>query len=197
MRLVDRREFVRLAGGGAAGAMLACLLQACGQAEEEGLAPPAVERLPCRPAEDDMERTLLAMADTVVPGAGTDPDGTPGAVEACVLEVADDPDLPVAGLAVLLVGLVDGQASELYEGRTFLQLDLQERTRTLEAAEESLPLLTLAFRLFRAVYYAGLYSDLGPRAMGYPGGTTGYVDDPEFSFHEPIGAELTDDGNMP
>lgn len=193
----SRREFLRAAGGGAASAaLLGAVLEGCGDGLGEDLRGALPAQVACRAPASDFERTLVAIADTVVPGEETDPDGLPGAVEGCVLNLAVDPQLPVGAYAPLLVQLADANAAATY-GRAFVDLTLDERTALLAGIEAGLPQLALALRFFRAAHYAGLYNDVGPQSFGYPGGNLGYIADADFSFREPIGRERTKDGNMP
>ncbi len=73
-----------------------------------------------------------------------------------------------------------------------------ERCVHVHASELRSPRLLPSPRgYFRSAFYAGLYNDVGPRAMGYPGGSLGYIDHPDFSLRKPVGRELTSDGNPP
>ncbi|MBI3182988.1 MAG: hypothetical protein HYZ28_12700 [Myxococcales bacterium] len=187
-----------MAGAGAATSLslLASLLDACGaKAPPPGFVCGAAS-VACREPGSVEERTFVAIADTIVPGCASDPDGQPGAAEGCVLSLASDPGLPVAGVLPFLVALVDQYSNRSFDKR-FIALDLEARTSVLAAAERDSPLLSYAFRFFRTVHYAGLYNDVGPRSLGYPGGNLGYAGDPDFSFRDPIGQELTPEGNLP
>ena len=190
---LTRREFLKQAGAGAASVtLLASILESCGDALVGQCGGAGVA---CRVPTTDDERTFVAIADTVVPGCASDPDGRPGAVEGCVLNLASDPALRVSTFVPLLVSVADTESQSSF-GRRFVELSLEERTQVLAQAESLAPTLSYAFRFFRAAHYGGLYNDAGPRSLGYPGGNLGYIDDADFSFRRPIGSERTKDGNM-
>ena len=73
---------------------------------------------------------------------------------------------------------------------------LQPEEAVREAATK-VSYLGLAFKFIRAAHYGGMYNDIGPRSLGYPGGNFGYIDDPDFSFGGPVCDEQTPEGNMP
>ena len=198
---LNRREFIATSGRGVAvAALFSSVLQACGVGPSERSELDSEEDdwngVACRKPTTVEQETFLAIADTVVPGATTDPSGTPGAVEGCVMNLASDPGLPVAGVVSFLVLLADQRSEKRFE-RPFLELSLQERTELLTEIAAETPLLSYAFRFFRAAHYAGMYNDVGPRSLGYPGGNLGYIDDDDFSFGEAVCREKTSDGNMP
>ncbi len=195
-RPISRRSLLGGLGASASAAFLASILEACHR-RPSSKAPACGEAvIACRPAQSDDEQTFLAIADTVVPGCSSDPSGAPGAADECVLNLSQDPRLPVAGVVSILVGIADQYAEQMF-GPRFIHLSLDQRTQVLAKAEADDPLLSYAFRFFRAVHYAGLYNDVGPRSLGFPGGNLGYVDDPDFTFGRPMCAERTPDGNMP
>ena len=184
---LSRREFiVRI---GKFSLILTLPLPACGGKEITENAPA------CLAALTHNEKTFSALADTVVPGRETDPSGAPGAVEACALDVIYDDKMPIAEVAAMLVGLLDGAARDLYQ-RNFVDLNLEERTQAILESKKRLPLLSWFLKLIRAAFYVGYFSDVGLKYLGYPGPNLGYVN-LGFSFGEKISEELTADGNLP
>ncbi len=184
----SRRRVLAMAGGSAAASALWPLVSACE-------APHRTTPRACIDPESETERTLAAFVDTVVPGYESDPDGAPGALDACGLNVVFDPALPLAPLAGLLAMHLDGTARRLHGGR-LEELDLASREEVVAEAEDSLPELTLAIRLARTAFYGAQYSDVAERWLGVLGPNLGYVDD-GFGFGEPQSDEMTDDGNLP
>jgi len=183
----SRREFiVRI---GKYSLVLALPLPACGSKEKTESAPA------CLAALTHNEKTFSALADTIVPGSETDPSGGPGAVESCALNVIYDDKMPIAEVATMLVGLLDGAARDLYQ-RDFVDLNLEERTQAVLESEKRLPLLSWFLKLIRAAFYVGYLSDVGLKYLGYPGPNLGYVN-LGFTFGEKMSEELTADGNLP
>jgi len=183
----SRREFiVRI---GKYSLVLALPLPACGSKEKTESAPA------CLAALTHNEKTFSALADTIVPGSETDPSGGPGAIESCALNVIYDDKMPIAEVATMLVGLLDGAARDLYQ-RDFVDLNLEERTQAVLESEKRLPLLSWFLKLIRAAFYVGYLSDVGLKYLGYPGPNLGYVN-LGFTFGEKMSEELTADGNLP
>ena len=155
-------------------------------------APPTRRRaLPgaCIPPETDVEKTLAALLDAVVPGGDSDPEGAAGAVEACAMNLLLDDAFPLREQAGLVAGLMDSLALTAH-GQPFAALSIADRLVVLTEAEAALPLLRLAYRAVRSAFYGGAY-------MGFPGPNLGYRHLPEFSFREPVCRELTDTGYLP
>jgi hypothetical protein len=176
------------AGGSLAASALSPLLAGCEQGVRS--TPPG-----CIEPRNEQQHTLAAFIDAVVPGYSSDPAGAPGAIDACGLNVALDPALPLASLAGLLALALDGAASTLYL-RPLGELGQQEREAVLAQVEIDVPEATLAIRLARTAFYASQYSDLAERWLGVHGPNLGYLED-GFSFVEPQCDEMTDDGNLP
>ena len=195
-----RRRFLVLSGrltfGGAAAAVL---LRGPERALAE-LAFPDPDYVPldgaCVEAETEEERVVAALVDTVVPGSGSDPDGVPGALDCCALNLIQDAFYPFRDYLPLIVPAVQGLAQELY-GRGLPECDLEQRTEVLKRAEEALPVIRLAYRFVRSAFYGAAYTMRGTEELGWPGPTLGYADHPELSFREKLADELTDDGNLP
>lgn len=177
-----------MAGGSAAASALWPLVTAC-----EG--PPRSAPRACIDPESETERTLAAFVDAVVPGYGSDPDGAPGALDACGLNVVFDPALPLAALAGLLAMQLDATATRLH-GKPFVELGLGDREDVLEDAEQDMPELTLAIRLARTAFYGAQYSDIAEQWLGVLGPSLGYLEE-DFTFLDPQSDEMTDDGNLP
>ncbi|TNF26116.1 MAG: hypothetical protein EP329_21735 [Deltaproteobacteria bacterium] len=192
----SRRDFLRKMGGWAAGV----LASAAALDARAGFLPnPGYPRRPlpgaCLPAATDIERTLAAILDAVVPGAESDPDGTPGAVEACAMNLLLDGAYPFRDYAPAIVALMDALAESAH-GAPFATLGLAERVEVLVTAQETLPLLRLAYRAIRSAFYGGAYNGVGLDYVGYPGPNLGYRHLHAFSFRRPVCTELTE-GWMP
>ncbi|MBI2061283.1 MAG: hypothetical protein HYT87_16210 [Nitrospirae bacterium] len=182
----DRRSFLLAVGQ----AMLLPLVGACAKRSED---EPNVFFGSCQKPTNHEEETLLALADTVIPSAKEDPRGLPGAAEVCPLEQLYDPMLPLAAAAPLIVTFLDDQAKKKY-GAEYKTLGLEERTEVTKSIEATLPLLGYLFKFIRGVYYT---SPVAYAALGFPGNNLGYINHPDFSLREPLGEEMTPDGNMP
>lgn len=187
-----------LAGGIAAGLAAMVRLQAAGGPGEaydpHELLPPAPGGV-CRTPSNDAEEALLALADTIVPGGASDPQGAPGARETCALSVVLSPAFPVAGLADVIQLLLNGTASSQF-GKDFVECTLEQRTLVADIAEEQLPLLTVLYRAVRAAFYGASYNEVGTRWMGFPGENLGYIDHPDFTMGVPVSKELTKNGHL-
>lgn len=194
---MDRRRFMERMGGWS----LATLLSAvAARADEAEFATPGFLRPPvpnaCIPAATDTERTLTAVLDAIVPGPQTDPEGTPGAVEACSLNVLLDATFPFLQYADMFATIIDSQSQDLHGG-PFLSLTQDQRVDVLVAVQDTLPLLRLAYRAIRSAFFGGAYNGVGLDYVGYPGPNLGYRHIPESSFRAPVCRELTTDGRMP
>ena len=184
----SRRELLALLGRGALASALWPLSGGC--ASEARSTPRG-----CVEPGTDAERTLAAFVETVVPGYASDPEGAPGALDACGLNVLLDPALPLAPLVGLLAMTLDG-ASRLAYGAAFHEMGWYAREQILAEVELDMPELTLAIRLARSAFYAAQHSDVAERWLGVLGPNLGYLDE-GFSFVEPQADEMTDDGNLP
>ncbi len=184
----DRRSFLLAVGQ----AMLLPLAEwACSRNESDEI--PTVAQGACQKPTNHAEETILMLADTVVPGAASDPRRLPGAVEACPLEILYDPTLPLIAAAPLVVTLLDAEAKKRY-GAEYKSLGPSERTEVTRTIEATTPLLGYLLKFIRGVYYT---SPVAYAALGFPGNNLGYINHPDFSLREPLGEEMTPDGNMP
>ncbi|MBI1747894.1 MAG: hypothetical protein HYR55_15100 [Acidobacteria bacterium] len=157
---IPRRYFIQLSMTAAASVLswLAAESQAAGK--------------DCRPALTHSEQVLNALADTFIPNE----EDSPGAVEACALEVILNPSYRFSlSLPVVITGL-DGLAVLRY-GRSFIELTLAQRTAIVEfkfRVPVEREIYALALVLTRLSYYGAVRSDVGIRSFGYPGPSTGY-----------------------
>jgi len=196
-----RREFLKLAGKGTFGAALAAGVFT-GPLRElyARVKYPDPDHEPlegaCVEALTDDEKKVAAIVDTVVPGEDVDPDGIPGARESCALNLIYDEFYPFVQALPFMLLLVDTKAGSLH-GKTFMECTFNERTKVLREAEDSLPLIRLAYRFIRSTFYASTYNMVGAAHLNWPGPNLGYTDHPDFSFNAPLSRELTRDGNLP
>ena len=199
---MDRREFLARAtrwsllslAGAATG------FNGIANAAEAGFTPPPFPRPPlpnaCIEPSTPVEKTLAAVLETVVPGLATDPDGEPGAIESCAMNLMVDDAYPFRGYASLIATLMDSLAKKAHE-RAFVHIDPDARLGVLVDAQESLPLLRLAYRAIRSTFYGGAYNGVGLGYLGYPGPNLGYRHLEEASFRVPVCKEMTGEGWMP
>ena len=197
----SRRQFISTAGKASFGAALAAAIFHGPLGELYArVRYPRPDHEPvkgaCAVAVTDDEKTVAAIVDTVVPGPASDPDGYPGALDTCALNLIYDEFYPFVSALPFLLALVDKKADNKY-GVKFVQLDLVKRTEILRASESALPLMRLAYRFIRSAFYGAAYTMRGTEYMGWPGPNLGYLDHPELSFREALADELTDDGNLP
>lgn len=198
---IDRRAFLERAGAWALGVILASAgpLEGRAMAAEPFRSPP-FPRPPvpgaCVQPFTPVEKTLAAIVDAVVPGSESDPEGTPGALEGCAMNLIVDDAFPFRSYASLITTLMDGLATKAH-GAPFAGLPLEARVDVLTLAQEELPLLKLAYRAIRSAYFGGAYNGVGLSAVGFPGPNLGYRHLPEFSFRKPVCTERTKDGWMP
>lgn len=170
-------------------------------------------------ADTPLDPLLQAFADTVIPGrpatrtdlgdpidpraiAGVDRD--PGAVEADVLRVMQDPVLGFPALAPVFAA--DLVARSLAAGGDFMALDFDRRSRVVSSGLDfANPLRTVweaaAGLVFVAFCAAGAQreptgaSASGYRVMGYPGAAPdGYAG---FSYRRRLARERTRGGSLP
>ena len=150
----------------------------------------------CHQAVTTEEKTVAAIVDTVVPGRQSDPEGDPGAIDSCAVNLIYDEFWPFVSALPLILSLVNNLASDLHS-KTFLECDLKQRTQVLAQAETKLPLIRLAYRFIRSAFYAVNFNMVGAGYLSWPGPNLGYLDHEEFSFRKPVSKELTKDGNLP
>jgi len=196
-----RRQFLELAGKGTFGAALAAAIFT-GPLRElyAKVKYPDPDHEPLQgacvdPLTDD-EKKVAAIVDTVVPGKDVDPDGIPGARESCALNLIYDEFYPFVQALPFMLLLVDTKASALYS-KKFMECTFKERTKVLQEAEETLPLIRLAYRFIRSTFYASTYNMVGAAHLNWPGPNLGYTEHPDFTFGKPLSRELTKDGNLP
>ena len=150
----------------------------------------------CIEPQSGIELTLAAVVDTVVPGPDIDPRGDPGALEACAINMLLDGYYPFRENASMLAGLMD-MLSNLDFGQPFIDLAHDDRLVILVKAQNSVPLLRLAYRAIRSAFFGGAYNGVGLDYLGYPGPNLGYRHIPEASFRRPMCREATETGWMP
>lgn len=150
----------------------------------------------CLVPSGEVERTLAAVLDTVVPGPSSDPDGAPGALEACAMNLLLDDRYPFRSFAPMFAAAFDQVAGEAH-GQAFADLPYEARLDVLVRAQGQIPLLTLACRAIRSAFYGGAYNGVGLSYLDYPGPNLGYRHVPEASFRRPVCRERTETGWMP
>jgi hypothetical protein len=199
---LDRRKFLRRCGQWSVGALLAAAGYQMGQAGPDGepfVAPP-YPRPPldgaCLQPVTDVEKVLAAVVDTVVPGADTDPNGDPGALEACALNLMFDEYYPFKGYADLIATVMNQAAQNSFQ-TDFLSATYEQRLEVLVEAQEALPVLRLAYRAIRSAFYGGAYNGIGLTFVHYPGPNLGYRHLPEFSSGTAISTEASATGWLP
>jgi len=199
---LNRRTFLERCGRWSVAVLLGTVGYHLGRAEEgrDEFTSPGFPRPPlpgaCLEPSGAMEQTLAALVDTVVPGVETDPDGAPGALESCAMNLLLDDYYPFRSYASLIVSLVDVIAKQLYDS-TFMEATYKQRLEVLVKAQEDLPVLRLAYRAIRSAFYGGAYNGIGLDYVGYPGPNLGYRHLAEASFRRPVCQELTEEGWMP
>ncbi|MBP7126895.1 hypothetical protein KBD49_11085 [Myxococcota bacterium] len=196
---MDRRRFLQESGTWALGILVGSVADLVRASPEEWRIPGFPRKpLPgaCLGAVTDVERTLEAALDAVVPGPSGDPEGAPGAIEACGMNILLDRSFPFLQYADLFALVLEGVAGEMF-GRPFPDLTHGERVQVLVRAEETLPLLRLAWRAIRSAFFGGAYNGAGFDYVGYPGPNLGYRHVPECSFRVPVCRERTAEGWMP
>jgi hypothetical protein len=198
----DRRRFLKLAGGWSIGVILSAVGWHYLRAEEEEppFESPGYPRPPladaCLQPVTNQEKILAAMVDAVVPGSGSDPTGDPGALEACAMNLLLDEYYPFRGYASLIATLMDQIATTKF-GSTFLEISHGQRLEVVIHAQETLPVLRLAYRAIRSAFYGGAYNGIGSTYVSYPGPNLGYRHLKEASFRMPVCKELSDTGWLP
>lgn len=173
-------------------------MNAFGQGTESTFNAPPFARPPipnaCISPVGDAEQTLAAVVDTVVPGAAIDPEGKPGGLDGCAMNLLLDDFYPFKSMLGQLAGLIDLKARP--KGGDFIELDYETRLAVLVEAQHDLPLLRLAFKAIRSAFYGGAYNAIGMDYVNYPGPNLGYSHIPDASFRRPVCNEKTD-GWMP
>jgi hypothetical protein len=196
---MDRRRFLQESGTWALGLMVGSVA-GLARAVTPPWSIPAFARKPlsgaCLKAVDNVQKTLEAALDAVVPGPLGDPEGAPGAIEACGMNILMDASFPFKQYADMFAMILEGLADQAY-GKSFVDLDHDERVEVLVQAEHQLPLLRLAWRAIRSAFFGGAYNGHGFAYVGYPGPNLGYRHIPECSFRVAVCREMTTTGWMP
>lgn len=189
---MDRRKFIAGIGYGITAYGLWPFVGCAKPAEPENSGPV------CEPPRSARDLTLLALAETVVPGYATDPSGAPGAVETCVLELLADDRYPAVGILPLVTSIADTTSQKLF-GADFVALTPEQRFEVSLKAVDELPQITLFYKFIRSAFYTDALSWIGLDYMGYrlPPEGAGWVDAPDFSLRKPVCVELTDTGYLP
>jgi len=130
-------------------------------------------------------KTLMALIDTIVPGATLDPTGAPGGVEANTLlylqKVEREKLLPLPfGLIKNLISGGINILSILRYQVSFHKLPLNKREKVARSLER-IPGVHLFYKVLRAPFYTGSMNKVGFKYLGYPGPNNGYRD---FSFNK-------------
>jgi hypothetical protein len=142
------------------------------------------------------EKTMLAFADTIIPGPTSDPEGSVGGVEAGALEVLYDPSYgvePFIGFLSISLNLT----GMWWYGKLFKDLDLRQRS-AIVLFKENNALIKLIYKqaenLVKLAFYGAIVNDLGTEYISFPGLAFGYYD---YSFDQKFAHERTVDGNLP
>ncbi len=192
---MTRREFLKYIGystlyASLFGALDICSLAGCGSGKfNPQTIPPSFI-----PATTE-EKTMSAFIDTVLPGYASDPEGSPGALEAGALTVLFDRSYPTYAFIPIATALLNNEAQNSYN-KAFYELDLNSRTSVLSIVEKQLAYISLLIQFVEGAFYLAFVNDVGYQYMGYPGANLGYVDQ-GFSFNTQMSQELTNDGNLP
>jgi len=164
-----RRQLLVAAGAAGAGALALPGLA--------GAAPP----MPAAPLDLDPDRAALlpaltAYVDTLVPGPTSDPEGTPGAVEAGAVDQLFE-QLPYPAIIPFVVADVT-VAALLAHGSLFEALDYPRREAILVDAFAH-PVRSvyhlIAFAVATGCFYADFRNHVGSAHMGLPGPSDGYL----------------------
>lgn len=198
---IDRRHFLKDMGAWSIGLLVASSAGslALAQGDEEFQSPGwPREALPgaCMKPESQVEKILAAMVDTIVPGPDTDPAGDPGGLESCAINMLMDGNYPFREQAGILADLMDLLAQGDYQAG-FLDITYEQRIQVLLKAEQSMPLLIMAYRAIRSAFFGGAYNGIGLEYMKYPGPNLGYRHIREASFRRAMCREKTEKGWMP
>lgn len=180
---VTRRFFLKTAGS------LSFLLGNAKIAESAG-------RIECMSASSHSKETMLAVSDVTVPGAKNSPDKSPGAVDACSLDVMYDPFFGLEKYIVFIVISIDWSSFWRF-GRLYKNLDFEKRTYILQLKEENGWFFQKGFKgiiiLAKLAFYGGYKNNIGLEYIGFPGANPGYHD---FSHEKVFAKEETVHGNL-
>lgn len=147
--------------------------------------------------------TMAAFADTIVPGPAGHADPHPGAVEAGCVEELYDPFYGFSGSYPLVHADLQARTPYVLQRPASFDLALpyNDREQVLRDRLSPPPAggtnpLYIAYYAIAVIVYVAYYgtarSDLGPRYIGFPAHSDGYV--PHHSYYVTF-AGMTDDGN--
>jgi hypothetical protein len=184
---VSRRNFLKgmtvIVGSGAAG--ISDLAFCTGTAQAEDATDTCIR-----------EKTIIAFADTIIPGPNADPEGSAGGIEAGALDVLHDPVygfVPFFGLLSMSLNLT----SLRWYGRLFKDLDLGQRT-AIVLFKDNNAIIKLIYQqaenLVKLAFYGAIINNLGTDYISFPGPAFGYYD---YSFDQKFAKQTTEDGNLP
>lgn len=141
------------------------------------------------------EKTMQALADTVLPGSNSDPEGEPGALDAGALTVLFDKSYPAYQFIPLISYFLNTISGQTF-GKDFYELELNERTQLLENVEKQVSYVSLLTKFIKGAFYAAFVNDVGYKYMEYSGPNLGYRET-DFSFNRQMSNEMTNDGSLP
>jgi len=142
------------------------------------------------------EETLEAFADTIIPGPLSDPEGSPGGVEADALKVLYDPYYGLKPFVGLLSRNLNRSSLWWYR-KLFKDLDLCQRTEIVLFKDNFSfikPVYEHAEMLVKLSFYGAIINDVGTDYISFPGPAPGYSD---YSFKKQFAQPLTENGNLP
>lgn len=144
--------------------------------------------------------TFVAFLDTIIPGAGSDPEGGPGALEAGTLEYLERVESSkLFPISIDVIHFAATRALDTWAAlgwfKTFPALDRRAR-ETCVRQLQFVPGVPFLLRLARAPFYTGAINRVGFDWVGYPGPNTGYAD---FSFRQTLARPEPGsvEGNLP
>jgi hypothetical protein len=149
---------------------------------------------------DHEKQTMLALADTCIPGLQNDPDRQPGAVEAQAWRVYHDPAYNIKPYIPFFVKDLDVSSMIRY-GKEFANLSFAQRTELLIRKADTGNDLSIVYLVAMAgamlAFYGGIVNNTGFAYIGYPGPSPGYDD---YSYGIPMAnlhPDTLPDGNLP
>jgi hypothetical protein len=182
MNPMSRRRFLELAGAASAALAAAKCIPQGKKPYVESADLPTLGGAPDTPEG----HTIAAFVDTVVPGKHRDPLSVAGGIDVGAPGQFFAPDSQIQTLVPLLVLSLDGFASS-QKNKSFAGLEPSERDEVLDYALSQLPELSFAVQLAKVSYYASAEASAH---LGYPGANTGYMNDANFGFRQPMADPL-------
>jgi len=141
-----------------------------------------------------VERTVAAFADTVIPGPADDPDRGPGALDAYALNMMYDQFYPFYEMVPGIVMFLD-QTAQRVAGADFADCTFEQRTEALLEVVDEVPYFQLGMQFVKMAFYGGIYNTVGTDYVGFPGSSRGYTD---YSYGaSPLSEEATEHGYLP